>query len=175
MCGISGSGKTHFVNENFSKEYIVSDDNYFMSSNGARGEFDPKFSREARNSCLIDFISNCHSGYLAVRGYNDGNCNPMWVAATPPMIVVDNFNCSIEDILPFYSIADAYGYHVEVITMLANVDVATNRSIRNQKVKDSNYLYHVLMWNMKFPEPMKTRVKRSYFTWNEVTNKLEPG
>jgi hypothetical protein len=57
-------------------------------------------------------------------------------------------------------------------TMLANVDVATNRSIRNQKVNDNNYLYYV---HMKFPESMKTRVKQSYFTWNEVTNKLEPG
>jgi hypothetical protein len=35
----------------------------------------------------------------------------MWVVAELHMIVVDNFNYSMEDILPFYSIADAYGNH----------------------------------------------------------------
>ncbi|CAB4196678.1 hypothetical protein UFOVP1290_198 [uncultured Caudovirales phage] len=174
MQGISGAGKTEFVKNAGWNCNIVSDDHYFMTSALPEGQYDLKFAREARNQTLIHFMSICNSGFLVVKSYNGGNVNPFWAATPPPIVVVDNINSSIEDILPLYSIADAYGYEVEIISIFIDVDFAAKRSTRCKAIIDNNYLYHYQMWNMKVPDTIKNNVKRTFLRWNEQLNTIEP-
>lgn len=104
--GISGAGKSKFAAVNHPTTYVVSADHFFQTAAGYR--FDATKLSEAHALCLRHFVE-------AVRN----NVN----------VVVDNTNTSVEEIAPYYAIAEAYGRDVEIVTLDISIEVAAERNV----------------------------------------------
>jgi predicted kinase len=97
--GIQGSGKSTYAGRILNSEdrvACVSADHYFMHN--GEYKFDPAKLPEAHATCLRQFISLCHN-------------------EVSRHIIVDNTNATVAEIAPYYAIAQAYGYDVEIITL----------------------------------------------------------
>lgn len=122
MSGISGSGKSTFVNsivqahENI--EYmtegtgswntsVVSADDYFYDKEGVY-RFDVTKLGDAHGACLKAFIEA--------------------VQYATPVIIVDNTNTTTEEIAPYYAIAAAYGYEIELVNVTCSPLTASKRN-----------------------------------------------
>jgi predicted kinase len=107
MCGVSGSGKSTYIQNNHMVCRVVSADTYFMKS--GKYVFDVMQLGEAHSECLRNFIELCQNG--------------------EDKIIVDNTNTTIEEIAPYYAIAKAYGYEVELVKMNIEIEIAANRNL----------------------------------------------
>lgn len=145
MSGIPGAGKSTWIkNQEWSNNcYIVSADHAFTDENGEY-RFDVSKLELAHSSCLKSFIAACQHGFM-----------------TAPVVVVDNTNLRAEEIAPYYAIARAYGYEVELVTILADPSVAWQRNIHGvplESVKRMNETLNRRMregelppfWKMKY-------------------------
>lgn len=114
MRGLPGSGKSYYVKKNFKNSgvdcKIVSTDDHFVV-NGVY-TFDPAKLPEYHNRTLLDFIK--------------------FVQNDEEFIVVDNTNVKIFEISPFYRIAEAFGYEVEIVHVVA--DPKTCKQTNTHKV-----------------------------------------
>ncbi len=112
LSGVSGSGKSHFA-ETLAKENIslgkphlskcdsvrvVTADDYFMVNGEYR--FDPAGLSNAHGACFFNYIESLQQ-----------ECE---------LVVVDNTNTTSEEIAPYILGAQAYGYEVEILTIVAN-------------------------------------------------------
>lgn len=112
--GISGSGKTTLAKQweaEAEKQgqygfYCYSADSYFVGSGGVY-RFDPSKLPEAHAQCLREFTRTV---ILALR--------------QSAHIVVDNTNTMVWEVAPYYELAQAHGYEVEILYLPCLVGVA---------------------------------------------------
>lgn len=121
MVGIPGSGKSTYCKERASDDSdIVSADNYFVGLDGVY-RFDPTKLSKAHESCLRRFINALDVQYDEV--------------------YVDNTNLSVVEIAPYYAVAKAYNYKVELVFVHAPLDVCLSRNIHNVPRKTMEHMY----------------------------------
>ena len=106
--GIPGSGKSTYIKINHPKAVVVSADHYFTDDEG-NYRFDPTWLKDAHQACLREFTKCVHDGCVEV--------------------VVDNTNVSESEIAPYYALAEAHNYKVEIVTLVANPDLAHKRNV----------------------------------------------
>jgi predicted kinase len=115
--GCSGSGKSTYAKNNYPNAYVVSADNYFMKD--GKYQFDPSQLDQAHGQCLRLFVGACEN---------------------QQEIVVDNTNTSIAEIAPYYAIARAYGYDVELIWISTSPEIATKRNVHSVSLKKNEMM-----------------------------------
>jgi predicted kinase len=99
--GIQGSGKSTLaamLRQQVEDAAIVSADDYFLEEGVFC--FDATKLTEAHNACLLGFLKNLQERRARV--------------------IVDNTNSTIAEIAPYGALAQAFGYSVEIITILAD-------------------------------------------------------
>lgn len=117
MRGVSGSGKSTYAKTAWPRAMVVSADMFFYDKHGVYA-FDPAKLGEARGQCLREFTR-------AVAEWLDDD--PRLSGAND--LVVDNTNCAVWEVAPYYSLALAFGHNVEVV----RIDVPSLRvaAVRN--------------------------------------------
>ena len=106
MRGIPGSGKSTYAKA-LNPEVICSADLFFMVS--GEYNFDPSLISEAHKTCLRQFLHSLN------RRAKD--------------IVVDNTNIHAWEISPYYNVAEAHCYEVEIVNVHFDAPTAHNRCI----------------------------------------------
>lgn len=107
MRGIPGSGKSTWARNNVVGRFVSADD-YFIDNNGVY-VFNKDHLAAAHDLCLRNFV------YL--------------LDNETPSLVVDNTNVRAFEIAPYYRLAEAFGYHVEIIWLICDPVIAANRCI----------------------------------------------
>lgn len=114
MRGIPGSGKSTYLEEHwldklppFRSHVLVSADHYFEGPEGYK--FDPSKLGEAHETCMRNFVRSVYLGTT--------------------YIAVDNTNISVAEIAPYYSVARAFGYNVEIVNCFTPTDIASQRNV----------------------------------------------
>ncbi len=87
LCGASGSGKTTWADKQYA--FLVSADKYFY------GQFNARELPKAHAQCLREFVN--------------------LITTSHGHVIVDNTNTTIVEIAPYYALAEAYGYEVEIL------------------------------------------------------------
>lgn len=114
--GVPGAGKSTYISENKAEaDPVVSADLFFMK--GGTYKFDPRKLSEAHGWCLRGFV-------LAVNGKMFRG-----MEVRPETIWVDNTNITVGEVAPYVALAQAFGYHVEIITLREDPMVAGARNI----------------------------------------------
>jgi len=117
MRGIPGAGKSMWVRiEKAGCDggfYTVSADSFFTRPTGEY-VFDSAKLSEAHNQCLGDFLGFC------ITGMN---------SKSPHTLVVDNTNVRLFEIAPYYRIAEAFGYSVQIVWVVCDVQKAIARNV----------------------------------------------
>lgn len=109
MRGIPGSGKTAYVEKYLGGGTRVSADDLFMVDGEYR--FDPNRVQEAHNQCWQSFWEAMQRG--------------------DRLIVVDNTNCSLDEVGAYWLPARSCGYEVTVITLWVSPAIAHERCTHN--------------------------------------------
>jgi len=111
MSGVSGAGKDTWIHKQdwFEDSIICSADRFFMGDGTYK--FEASKLPGAHAMCLRLFIDACQ------------NLNPNSV------LVCNNTNTTTEEIAPYYSIAKAYGFEVEIVTLVVPPHIAAERNI----------------------------------------------
>jgi len=104
--GISGSGKSTFIEARFPDSLVYSADHFFTRD----GEylFDQAKLKDAHAWCFRRFMAACRNGD-----------NP---------IVVDNTNTSVWEIAPYYRVAEVLGYEATILRLVCSPTVAFARN-----------------------------------------------
>lgn len=161
ISGVSGAGKSSWIKAQawYDNASVHSADDFFMQDGVYR--FDASKLGEAHGSCLRSFIHGCRAGWR----YQEAGM--MDRVPELPIEVVDNTNLSSEEIAPYYSVAQAYGYEVTLVTLRVPSELAVSRNqhgvdlhtIKNMekrlserripffwKLKQETYLWHNNAW-----------------------------
>lgn len=112
MRGLPGSGKSTYLKENYPGAVVCSADNYFIVRTEDGGEFydfEPRLLPEAHKSCMQKFLRAVTEGVSTV--------------------AVDNTNVRVWEASPYYQVATAMGYEVEVIRVVADPLICAARNI----------------------------------------------
>jgi len=108
MRGISGSGKSTWIEENKPEGAVVaSADHYFLTEDG-QYEFDPTQLQDAHDRAFA----------VAHEGLRDG-----------VEVFVDNTNLSVAELSPYRMLARRYGYEVRYVECRCDADEAAERSL----------------------------------------------
>lgn len=110
LCGISGSGKSTYIENNFSDAVVCSADHFFLTQEGDY-LFDPRKLPLAHGACLQKFVS-----MVQVAPEEDGT------------LVVDNTNTTVSEVAPYAALALAYGHDLEVIIIQCDPERAQRRN-----------------------------------------------
>lgn len=165
ISGISGAGKSTWIKGQswFDNANVHSADSFFM--NDGAYKFDASKLGEAHGACMRDFIHGCHTGWRAKEvGGNMEN---------PIVEVVDNTNLSVEEIAPYYAVAKAYGYKVELVTLWVDPSIAVLRNVHNVPIRTLERMYDNLM-SRKLPRFWD--LKESHYSWDGILGpKFKPG
>lgn len=105
MQGIPGSGKSFAVSK-LANPAVCSAD-FFFEKDG-HYDFDVKKLPEAHAACLLAFLGFVQEG--------------------KPLVVVDNTSTTVAEVAPYYALAQAHGYEVEIHTVKADPKVAAARN-----------------------------------------------
>lgn len=108
--GVSGTGKSTYCEAYINEAVVVSADHYFINAKGEY-KFDPNHLGDAHGLCLRTYVDHLQHG--------------------DETIIVDNTNTSISEIAPYAALALAYGYELEIVTLLVDVEVAAARNVHN--------------------------------------------
>jgi len=123
MQGVSGSGKSTFIKNNFPSAIVVSADYYFVNVVTGNYEFKSELLGEAHANCLRSYIDTIIAWNTQVE---DG------------VLVVDNTNCTVAEIAPYAAIATAYGRKLKIICLDIDPKVAAARNLHG--VDESNVM-----------------------------------
>lgn len=96
LCGVSGSGKSTYIEKIQGDKKVFSADSYFMED-GKWYNFDPKNLSKAHAWCLREYTREVSQ--------SDAPCN----------IVVDNTNTTVSEVAPYAALAQAYGHELEIV------------------------------------------------------------
>lgn len=104
MSGVSGCGKSTYakslcIPHGVANSHIVSADTYFMSDGVYK--FDASKLSDAHGACFKQFIT--------------------YMQESVSLVVVDNTNTTAEEIAPYILGAQAFGYEVEIRTLLTDM------------------------------------------------------
>ena len=124
--GVSGSGKSTLANS--LRGEICSADSFFIKD--GKYQFDISKLSEAHGKCLKKFIDMVQNNIK--------------------LIVVDNTNTTIEEIAPYFAVAQAYNYDIEIISLHCPVEIAAKRNVHNVPKKSIEYMQERII-NMRFP------------------------
>lgn len=105
--GVSGAGKSTYIKENFADATVVSADKYFMKEG--------KYCWDA-------------SKHDAAHG----QCRAMFKQAlvkAKPLVVVDNTNTKLSEFKSYLSVAEDFGYTVQVVRLDVPVDTLYGRNV----------------------------------------------
>ena len=97
LSGLSGSGKSTYTQHCCGGSSVFSADQFFMVDGEYR--FDVSKLSQAHGACFKGTIAALQSGV--------------------PHVVVDNTNTTSEEIAPYVLAAQAFGYEVEIVTLVA--------------------------------------------------------
>jgi len=115
LCGVSGSGKSTYIKNNFPNAEVCSADHFFMVD--GEYKFDPSKLPQAHGECLKKFVGLISNVYLSLHDVT---------------VVVDNTNTTISEIAPYAALAQAYGHELEIIIIevsgSADLEVAWKRN-----------------------------------------------
>lgn len=120
LCGISGSGKSTYIANNFPKAVVCSANHHFITDNGEYC-FDPKRLGVAHAECLKKFVQHLHA--------------PGLTGGQVGTLVVDNTNTSMMEIASYAALANAYGFDTEIIVFQADPVEAHRRNRHNVPLK----------------------------------------
>ncbi len=117
MRGTSGSGKStyvtkavaEFVSENDLRTAVVCSADHFWIDEDGNYKFVPGLLQEAHKDCFRRFIQAI-----------DSNTN---------LVIVDNTNTQLHEIAPYLRYAQLFGYEIEVVRCVCDVDVAAERNV----------------------------------------------
>ena len=96
--GISGAGKSTFIQKHFPNAVVCSADHFFSENGDYKRDFDPRLLGEAHATCLKRFIQAVSEGQ--------------------PLIVVDNTHIHVWECLNYVDIARYAAYAVRVISIM---------------------------------------------------------
>lgn len=108
MRGVSGAGKSSFLERHFPDFRVCSADNYFVTPNGVY-VFEAAKLQEAHLHCLREFVADVTHGR--------------------PLLAVDNTNLRVAELAPYYQVAAAHGYAVHMFFLVVSPSVAAARSL----------------------------------------------
>jgi predicted ABC-type ATPase len=154
LSGVSGSGKSTWAKD---KGVIFSADSFFMSFDGAYN-FDPSKLQQAHEKCLRDFVEEA-------RAMSPHDSPPPDCGDAP--IIVDNTNTTVEEIAPYYAVAKAYGYEVELVTFHIDLGLAAERS-RHGVSFNGIASQEARIKARKLPYFWE--IKRTLMVWEGITN-----
>ena len=112
--GVSGSGKSSYVNAFNGPKASCSADDYFVQDSGYR--FNPAQLGEAHAWCLRRFIYQLST-------YTGGDSSLT--------VLVDNTNTAAIEIAPYMAIAAAYNVPAKIVTIECDLDLAFRRNQHN--------------------------------------------
>lgn len=157
LSGPSGSGKSTFANLYQPKEeYVFSADKFFIKE--GRYTFIPELLGKAHNECLKYFIKACQE--KKSKGHEE-------------IIIIDNTNCSMHEIAPYYRIAECLGFKPEILFFHTGITTCIVRTIHGvpdnviERQKDNflnlintlpihrQNIYHVTTINNRFDRETK--------------------
>lgn len=113
MCGVSGSGKSTYIQNHFPDALVCSADHFFMDAAG-NYNFDPSLLSEAHAACLRKFSACVISHYDMPDGVGT--------------LIVDNTNTTTAELAPYAALALAYGHDLEIIMIEADPEKAYRRN-----------------------------------------------
>lgn len=129
--GLPGSGKSTWVKNHCPNAYVCSADHYFEKD--GEYKFNPQSLGAAHGSCMRSFIDA--------------------LVEQRPLVVVDNTNVTLVEISPYFSVAQAFGYEVEIVC----VDALKKFSVKDLSERNVHGVPHksiVAMesrWENNFP------------------------
>jgi predicted kinase len=112
LSGVPGSGKSTYSTSN--PGLIVSADDYFTDRYTGEYKFDATKLGAAHGACLRAFVTH------------------VAVSSAGMDIFVDNTNTTAVEIAPYYAVALAYGYQVEILTVLVKPEDLPRCAERNK-------------------------------------------
>lgn len=110
MRGISGSGKSTYIEKNFPDAVVCSADHFFINEDGVY-EFDKRKLGQAHEECRRKFKQALEERHK--------------------LIVVDNTNTMMKEMQPYVKAAKYRGYRVECIRLDTPLEVAAARNTHN--------------------------------------------
>ena len=128
LVGMSGSGKSTWVENNQQTESASVSADYYFSRETGEYKFDASKLGEAHNDCLRNFIDVTQNKF--------------------PIVFVDNTNLSKEEIFPYLKIAQAYGYEVTFVLFWpkynakTTIQVCAHRNTHNVPTKTLERQYN---------------------------------
>ncbi len=116
LSGVSGSGKSTSARKlwndlepgNYCK--VVSADDFFMVD--GEYKFDPTKLSDAHGKCFREYISVLNDGVHTASGFK----------SSYDLVVVDNTNTTAVEIAPYILGAQAYGWEVEILTVMCETE-----------------------------------------------------
>lgn len=111
--GTPGAGKSTYTRNHFPTAAVCSADDFFLM--GGVYKFDAARLSEAHGYCL--------------RLFNE------LIQKNTQLIVVDNTNISALEVSPYAALANAYGYELNIITLLVDPAVAAQRNVHAVDLK----------------------------------------
>lgn len=108
--GVSGSGKSAWARKHERPGEVVSADDYFTNWGLNPYHFKPDKLGQAHAMCLRAYL-------LALENGAD--------------VIVDNTNTTIAEIAPYYALAQAFDYQVEIVSLDVDLEAAIKRNVHN--------------------------------------------
>lgn len=107
MRGLPGSGKSTWLQRNEPNAVVWSADNYHLQEGVYR--YDKAKAKEAHDWCLNRFLQS--------------------LFAYSPLVAVDNTNVKAFEFSPYYRAAEALGYEVEIVWVVAPIEKCILRNV----------------------------------------------
>jgi len=178
LSGVSGAGKSTFIQaQSWSDSCVIHSADYFFSKDGPYS-FDPSKLNEAHGECLRGFVNGVRSGDARKRFIESPEGQALQGSGFNSSVVevVDNTNLSVEEIAPYYALAKAYGYEVELITLLIDPEIAAHRNVHGVSERVIERMQTKLrartippFWNLKYSEYYWHEQQA---TWVKETNRF---
>lgn len=162
ISGVSGAGKSTFLQTQpwIDNAVIHSADSFFFKD--GKYQFDASLLGEAHGACMRDFIQSVRGSWRAVQVKE--------LDYLPTVEVVDNTNLTIEEIAPYYSVARAYGFEVELITLHCPPQVAFARNAHGVSMRTIERMAERLGERAL---PIFWELKQTHYVWNGVWTPVE--